>query len=296
MAIRYRCLPSDARCQAACAPIHEVRDELSEQLPSLDEALELVNSKSWYHTFELRPGLFTPGLSEFPAAAILDEVGVAKDLSGLRALDVGTWDGPLAFELERRGARVTAVDIQDPDNTGFNVAKRILGSEAEYVQATVYDLPDVLSDRFDVVAFRGVYYHLKYPLLGFEKVAEVMADDGLLYFAGECLLHYGENLDGTASDLDIEAIAKSETPLSLCCPGLFKGGGNWAIPNFACVRSWLQSSGLSLVTHVFHSEPDAEPHPAQRIAGLAQKVTSELLEEHPVLEDGWREQWGAGSP
>ena len=32
-------------------------------------------------------------------------------------------DGPYAFELERRGARVTAVDIQSPDFTGFNAPR-----------------------------------------------------------------------------------------------------------------------------------------------------------------------------
>ena len=36
-------------------------------------------------------------------------------LAGRRCLDVGTWDGFWAFEMERRGAAsVTAIDIEDP--------------------------------------------------------------------------------------------------------------------------------------------------------------------------------------
>src|SRR6202022_1376214 len=35
--------------------------------------------------------------------------------AGKRALDVGTWDGFWAFEMERRGAaEVVAIDIEDP--------------------------------------------------------------------------------------------------------------------------------------------------------------------------------------
>jgi hypothetical protein len=35
------------------------------------------------------------------------------DLTGRRALDVGSFDGFSAFELERRGADVVAIDVED---------------------------------------------------------------------------------------------------------------------------------------------------------------------------------------
>ena len=87
------------------------------------------------------------------------------DVRGKRCLDVGTWDGYLAFELERRGAsEVVALDIPDhedwdwpPDvraqggerlaelagpekGAGFRVAREALGSSVEKVDMTVYDL------------------------------------------------------------------------------------------------------------------------------------------------------------
>ena len=69
----------------------------------------------------------------------LDELGISQDLSGLRTLDIGAFDGPFTFELERRGAHVTALDIQDPDITVFNAVKAIKHSSANYVRGSIYD-------------------------------------------------------------------------------------------------------------------------------------------------------------
>src|SRR5262249_1160686 len=96
-----------------------------------------VKAGRWYHAFEVVPGVITPGVAPFDARATLDFLGVPGDLRGRRALDVGTWDGPLAFEMEARGAEVYALDVQDPDCTAFNTAKRLRGSRVEYVRGSV---------------------------------------------------------------------------------------------------------------------------------------------------------------
>jgi tRNA (mo5U34)-methyltransferase len=68
--------------------------------------------------------------------------------------------GRISFELERRGAEVTALDIQDSDLTVFNAVKKIKKSSATYVHCSIYDaLPETLG-TFDLVLFAGVYYHL----------------------------------------------------------------------------------------------------------------------------------------
>jgi hypothetical protein len=67
------------------------------------------------------PGVMTPGdWVAIDSAKLLDTVyAVPMDLTGLRALDLGTLDGVHAFELERRGASVTALDIQSTDVTAI---------------------------------------------------------------------------------------------------------------------------------------------------------------------------------
>src|SRR6478735_9319868 len=68
---------------------------------------------SWYHSLELAPGVVTPGF--FDTRPTVAKVPLPADLTGKRCLDVGTWDGFWAFEMERRGAAsVTAIDLDDP--------------------------------------------------------------------------------------------------------------------------------------------------------------------------------------
>src|SRR5436853_2151050 len=63
----------------------------------------------WYHTIEVAPGVVTPGW--FDLRPIVDRMPW-PDVRGKRCLDIGTYDGFLAFELERRGAaEVIATDI-----------------------------------------------------------------------------------------------------------------------------------------------------------------------------------------
>src|SRR4051812_26177689 len=75
--------------------------------PSMSIHPKLVG-RSCYHRYEIDPGFFTPGqYLEVDPKCCLDELGLPQSLLGLRALDIGAWDGPFTFELERRGAQVT---------------------------------------------------------------------------------------------------------------------------------------------------------------------------------------------
>jgi tRNA (mo5U34)-methyltransferase len=251
----------------------------------IDTAKLLVDSRKWYHGFEIIPGLITPGQSKWDPEARLDQLGVPKDLKDEKALDIATWDGPLAFAFESRGATTVATDIQDPDVTAFNTAKKIRDSQISYTRCSVYDLTTHFEeDTFDRAGFLGVFYHLKYPILAFEQIARVLKIGGKVHFEGEILASYMENLDGTKnSTLDPVAIGESEVPLTACYPGKFKGGSNWHTPNMACLRAWLQSSGLELEDFQLNVQPQREPYPVQRVLGTAVKRRKVLL-EHPIVD------------
>src|SRR4051794_35441822 len=108
---------------------------------------------AWYHTIELAPGVVTPG--QIDHRGVVSRV-LPDDLRGRRALDVGTFDGFWAFELERRGAEVVAIDVGAIDEAqwpplqrerlrarahewdiqlgrGFDLASQALGSKARRV-------------------------------------------------------------------------------------------------------------------------------------------------------------------
>src|SRR5215212_6968797 len=65
----------------------------------------------WYHTIELAPGQETEGM--FDLRPFVDRYGLPESLEGKRCLDVGTWDGFWAFEIERRGGEVVGIDLDD---------------------------------------------------------------------------------------------------------------------------------------------------------------------------------------
>src|SRR3954447_17791722 len=126
----------------------------------------------WYHTIELAPGVVTPG--QIDLRAVVDRV-LPQDLSGKRALDVGTFDGFWAFELERRGAEVVAIDVGALDEAewpplqrerlrararewdielgrGFALAAEALGSRAQRVVKSVLEVgPDDVGGEVDLV-------------------------------------------------------------------------------------------------------------------------------------------------
>ncbi len=63
----------------------------------------------WYHTIDLGNGLVTPGDYDFRDQ--LPAFDFPANMSGMRALDVGSATGFFAFEFERRGAATTSVEL-----------------------------------------------------------------------------------------------------------------------------------------------------------------------------------------
>jgi hypothetical protein len=243
-----------------------------------------LKAARWYHAFEILPGVITPGVVGFDARATLDALGVPRDLHGKRALDVGTWDGPMAFELEGRGAEVCAVDVQDPDCTAFNTAKAIRDSGVRYVQASVYDLGRVCAGKFDLIAYFGVYYHLKHPILGFEALAGAMADDGRLLFEGEVWINYSETFTGARSALDDRTLGASDVPLALCYTGDYKIASNWFVPNLTCLRGWMEAAGLEMMSYQLNDHAEQKPYPTQRVMGCAVKSRElAIIDELPLF-------------
>ncbi len=78
----------------------------------------------------------------------------AIKLSDLRVLDMGTGSGALALECARRGAKVTAVDI---DERAVAVTDALLKREG--VQAPVFqsDLFSNVAERYDLIIFNPPY-------------------------------------------------------------------------------------------------------------------------------------------
>ena len=152
-----------------------------------DEIQKLIDSRRWMHRFELAPGIWSPGARTVNAKGDLNRVGVPEDLRSKRVLDVGAPDGGYSFEFARRGADVLAIDIQDPDTTGFPIANMLAPKPVEHRILSVYDLSPDTVGQFDIIWYWGVYYPLREPLWAFQNLYRILNADGLLCFAAAIL-------------------------------------------------------------------------------------------------------------
>ena len=163
--------------------------------------LDQVRSMGWYHSLELAPGVETRGV--FDLRPYVSRYGLPERMDGMRVLEVGTWDGFWAFEMERRGAQVTALDLDwerdldwpprrrpkeyppEPRGRGFVIAKELLGSSVERVNCSVYHaLPEDLG-QFDMVFCGTVIIHLRDQLLALERIAGLTKPGGFFISAEE---------------------------------------------------------------------------------------------------------------
>ncbi len=157
-----------------------------------------AEEEGWYHTIELAPGVVTHGM--FDHRPYVDRYGLPESLEGLRVLDVGTFEGFWAYELERRGAEVVALDVpriqmldwpprQRPAEDGprgdrFRIAAEAKGSKVRWVGRSIYETtPDDLDGTFDLVFCGSVLIHLRDPALALERMAGLC--HGRLIFADE---------------------------------------------------------------------------------------------------------------
>ncbi len=162
--------------------------------PALSEALRTELGEEWYHTMELAPGVVTPGW--FDTRAVAGRLPWPASLAGKRCLDVATFDGFWAFEMERRGAAdVVGIDILDPDGwdwpvnspaevvaalerrkrhaRGFRLAREALKSQVEFRELSVYDLSPESVGEFDLVYVGSLLMHLRDPVGALERVRSV---------------------------------------------------------------------------------------------------------------------------
>lgn len=158
---------------------------------SVAELRDRVASTGWYHSLELAPGVVTPG--EFDMRGAVDDLPW-PDVRGLRCLDVATFDGFYAFELERRGAaEVVAIDLddaadldwlprqvpagfargQEPVGVGFRMAHEAFDSQVERVSRNVYALDPAEVGTFDVVVCGALLQHLRDPFRALAAIRRV---------------------------------------------------------------------------------------------------------------------------
>jgi tRNA (mo5U34)-methyltransferase len=215
----------------------------------MDERLiQEMNSINWWHRIELEPGLFTPGIvrhGEDGSNFEETRFGIPPDLTGKTVLDIGAWDGYFSFACEKRNAKqVLAVDVPRErggnwgGTAGFNFAKKVLASSAQFQEASVEDDLTHLG-RFDITLQFGVLYHLRNLLPALTNTFNVTNEFTLLETAV----------------LPAAMDRTPEVPMAAFLHGYHNDPTNYWYPNLRCLANMLTFVGYRNV-YLIHSRDD----------------------------------------
>ena len=223
--------------------------------------------RPWFHNLHLPDGSQTAPdhfLGDFPGYKWNELAAVLPgDLSGAEVLDVGCNAGFYSIELARRGARVTALDVNSHYLTQARWAAELFGlkDRITFRLGQVYDLAHSEA-RYDLVLFLGVFYHLRYPLLGLDIVARKTRD--LLAF--QTLTMPGSE-GSVAEDIDIDDRAALAAPgwpkMAFIEHRLAADPTNWWAADPAAAEAMLRSTGLRVIArpgtemYLCRTDPDA---------------------------------------
>jgi tRNA (mo5U34)-methyltransferase len=165
-------------------------------------------------------------------------------------LDIGCNGGFYSIEMKRRGARrVVGIDHDDDYLAQARFAADVLGLDIKFHQLSVYDVA-LLEERFDVVIFMGVLYHLRHPLLALDLVRAHVAGDMLIF---QSMQRGSNDVADLAEDYPFTETGIFDRPsfpkLHFIEKRYAHDPTNWFVPNRAAAEAMLRSSGFTIEAH-----------------------------------------------
>jgi tRNA (mo5U34)-methyltransferase len=238
-------------------------------LPLTEDAHDDLRAKvaelgPWFQNIDLGDGVRTAPnhfLGDYPNFKFEGFAHVIPaDLTGKSVLDIGCNAGFYSVEMKRRGAaRVLGIDSDDRYLAQARFASEQLGfGDIEYRNHSVYDV-GALGEKFDLVIFMGVLYHLRHPLLALDLIREHVAGDMLLFQTMQ---------QGSQDVLDVPEDHPFFMPGTITPPPYFDDPAypkmhfiekafssdwtNWWAPNAAASQAMLRAAGFTI---------EAQPEP-----------------------------------
>jgi tRNA (mo5U34)-methyltransferase len=234
-------------------------------------AKRIAELGDWFHNMTLGGQPTAPHhfLGDYPAIKWRQFAdALPDDLTGRSVLDVGCNAGFYSIEMKRRGAdRVVGIDWDERYLNQAKFAAEMSGVDVEFRRLSVYDVA-TLRERFDVVLFMGVLYHLRHPLLALDLLHEHATRD---LFVFQSMLRGSSAIEPLSGDYPFSETAIFDRPgyprLHFVEHRYTGDRTNWWLPNRAAAEAMLRSAGYAILGHpeteVFICRhvplPDAEP-------------------------------------
>lgn len=213
----------------------------------------------WYQHFEFPNGLRTGSGQEpgYDANARWNFIApfVPQDLTGKTVLDLGGNAGFFSTQMKLRGAsRCILVDPFVEFNRQAQFAAEQFKVELEIVNEDAHTYCLTTDERFDYVIFLGLLYHLKYPGLVLDRLAEMTRERIYIqsYIIGSEADRYQEKSNYERA-LDDPLLEDPAYPKLMFVENLYNGDAtNWWFPNYSALAALVRSAGLKVI---------GRPHP-----------------------------------
>jgi tRNA (mo5U34)-methyltransferase len=183
-------------------------------------------------------------------------------------LDIGCNAGFYSIEMKRRGAdRVLGIDFDETYLDQARFAAEVNELDIEFRKLSVYDV-GALGEKFDVVIFMGVLYHLRHPLLALDLIREHVVNDLLVF---QSMQRGSDEVFETKPDYPFSETEIFEDHSFPCAYFIEKKYSedptNWWIPNRSCAEAMLRSAGFRIIDHPEDEVYICKLDPAHRESG-----------------------------
>lgn len=225
-------------------PGHTVSEELRQEIEALSP---------WFHNMDLGGIETAPShfLGDYPRQKWERFAhALPSDLTGRSVLDIGCNAGFYSLEMKRRGARrVLGVDHDERYLAQARLAARVKGLDVEFRRLSTYEVAK-LGERFDLVLFMGLLYHLRHPLLALDLVREHVVNDLLVF---QSMMRGERDVAALAPDYPFEerdVFARPGYPKLFFVERSYADDPtNWWVPNRACAEAMLRAAGFRILAH-----------------------------------------------
>lgn len=205
----------------------------------------------WFHNIDLGGARTAPDhfLGDYPNVKWERfRHAVPADLTGQTVLDIGCNAGFYSIEMKKRGAdRVVGVDFDDRYLDQARFAAEVTGQDIEFRKMSVYDVAE-LGERFDVVLFMGLLYHLRHPLLALDLIHDHVARDLMIF---QTMQRGSNTVDPVGANYDFFEQDHFDSPgypkMHFIEHEYANDWTNWWAPNAACSMAMLRSTGFEIL-------------------------------------------------